>query len=74
MAKTANSDYTVIGYTNNTQLLDNAHEEMGRTISVLSSNIFYLYRSVAEVVPQGLTEMILAINYTNGWCYIEPIF
>ena len=66
MAKNGNSDYNIIGYSNAGRLSDVRTQTYGQNISVQPSNIFYLQRSVAEVVPDGPEEMILARKYTEG--------
>ena len=66
MAKNSTGDYHIIGYSNAGQLTDIRTQTYGQNIPVLPSNIFYLQRSIDEVVAGGPREMILARQYTGG--------
>ncbi len=66
MSKTDTGDYTLIGDSSQSSLLDAHPEADGRRIEVIPSNIYYLQRSDDEVVPGGPAEAVLARNYTNG--------
>lgn len=64
MKKTTVSDYTVIGHSGSTELINPSFPE--GSLAVTPANIFYLARSTQEVVPGGPAEAVLAREYTKG--------
>lgn len=64
MKKTTESDYTIIGDSADSQLVHSSF--VGGSLTVIPSNLFYLWRSAEEIVPGGPTEMILAREYSRG--------
>ncbi|WP_152558506.1 hypothetical protein [Endozoicomonas numazuensis] len=64
MAKNEVTDYAIVGYSNQTQLVSNYFP--GGLLDIEPSNLFYLQRSSREIVPGGPAEMILAREYSKG--------